>query len=50
MIHYCTWCEDEYTPVEYATPSFDPDTEEFCSDTCEDSYWEGVDAEESYNN
>lgn len=45
----CTYCTDEYDPVEYVTVPQDPDEPQFCSDDCEQRYWEAVEFEQVYN-
>lgn len=46
-IHFCSYCNDDFDPIEGEAPS----TEEpsFCSDDCRERYWAAVDAEEAYN-
>ncbi len=43
-IHFCSYCNDEYTPIEGADAPVDPDEPSFCSDDCGTRYWEAVDA------
>lgn len=44
----CSYCTDEYDPVEYRTVPQDPDEVQFCSDSCEQKHWEAVEAEQAY--
>lgn len=44
----CSYCSDEYDPVEYVTVPLDPDEPRFCSDSCDQRYWESLSAQEAY--
>lgn len=44
----CSYCCDEYDPVEYATVPQDPDEPRFCSDDCETGYWDCEEFTEIY--
>lgn len=44
----CSYCCDEYDPVEYRTVPVDPDEVQFCSDSCEEAYGLAEDAEQAY--
>lgn len=45
---WCTWCRDEFDPVEYNPAPIDPDEPRFCSDGCEMKWWDALSAEEAY--
>lgn len=46
MIHYCSWCGNEFAPVEYReVPAGEL---EFCSDSCEDASLEADEASMIY--
>lgn len=34
----CSYCTDDYDPVEYRTVPQDPDELQFCSDDCEERH------------
>lgn len=48
MSTWCTWCGDEFTPVEYAPAPVDPDEPRFCSNLCEDAHAESVELDQVY--
>lgn len=35
---WCTWCEDEFAPVEYTGIPQCPSEPRFCSSACEEAY------------
>lgn len=45
----CSYCADEYDPVEYAEVPQDPDEVQFCSDDCEERYNTAELASEAYS-
>lgn len=45
----CSYCADEYEPVEYRTVPQDPDEPRFCSDDCEVRYLEAEDASSEWD-
>lgn len=47
-IHSCSYCADEYEPIEGNSPSLDPEEVRFCSDDCRERYYDEIDAEEAY--
>lgn len=48
VLAWCSWCGDEYAPVEYASVPVDPDEPRFCSDLCESAYTESVEMDQVY--
>lgn len=46
---WCTYCGEEFHPIEGRTPSEDPDDQSnFCSDSCYESWHDAIDAEAAY--
>lgn len=45
----CSYCTDEYDPVEYVTVPQDPDELQFCSDSCEEAFNREEDALTEYH-
>lgn len=45
----CTWCGDEFAPVEYVTVPQDPDEPRFCSEECEDLFHRAEDGRAAYD-
>lgn len=48
-IAVCTNCREEFDTVEYASVPQDPDTEIFCSDSCETNWLEAAEAAQEYD-
>lgn len=49
-IVFCSYCNDEFDPIEGQRPSDDPaDQANFCSDDCYDRYHEAIDAQSVYD-
>lgn len=49
-IHFCSYCTDEFDPIEGQAPSDDPaDQSNFCSDSCYDAFHEALDASEAHD-
>lgn len=44
----CSYCTDEYDPVEYTTIPVAPEEVQFCSDDCEERYQDAEEATEVY--
>lgn len=47
-IAFCSYCNDEYDPIEGVDPPQDPDEVQFCSDDCAERYQAAEDAAEAY--
>lgn len=45
-IHFCSYCADEYDPIEGERPSIEEPS--FCSDSCEESWTAAEDASGAY--
>ena len=48
MIVHCSYCCDQYDPVEYREV-VDPDEPHFCSSDCEEAYWASLEFASIYS-